>query len=227
MVLLPLVRSKTDVPIIAAGGICDGISMAAAFALGAEGIQMGTRMVSALESPVHENWKRAVVAAIGSSFSAISDRIGNYSLARLLELELQAELGYRDGVRLDLYQRTRSSASFKAVGSTLEAFLTAGGPPPDIVLLELHDFQHRYFRDTKTREQRLAQLAHIERLASRYDSLVIFYDNSAMIADGHDGLRASSPCLAIPKANFSASHPSANLTGRQSVAWSMAALRAL
>jgi enoyl-[acyl-carrier protein] reductase II len=63
MVLLPLVRSKVGVPIIAAGGICDGVSMAAAFALGAEGVQMGTRMVSAAESPVHEGWKRAIVAA--------------------------------------------------------------------------------------------------------------------------------------------------------------------
>jgi enoyl-[acyl-carrier protein] reductase II len=63
MVLLPLVRSKVDVPIIAAGGICDGASMAAAFALGAEGVQMGTRMVSAAESPVHVNWKNAIVAA--------------------------------------------------------------------------------------------------------------------------------------------------------------------
>jgi enoyl-[acyl-carrier protein] reductase II len=62
-VLLPLVRSKLEVPIIAAGGICDGASMAAAFALGAEGVQMGTRMVSAAESPVHEGWKRAIVAA--------------------------------------------------------------------------------------------------------------------------------------------------------------------
>ena len=53
MVLLPLVRSRVDVPIIAAGGFVDGKSMAAAFALGAEGVQMGTRMVSALESPVH------------------------------------------------------------------------------------------------------------------------------------------------------------------------------
>jgi enoyl-[acyl-carrier protein] reductase II len=63
MVLLPLVRSKTDVPIIAAGGICDGATMAAAFALGAEGVQMGTRMVSALESPVHDGWKRAILGA--------------------------------------------------------------------------------------------------------------------------------------------------------------------
>lgn len=63
MVLLPLVRSKVDVPIIAAGGFVDGKSMAAAFALGAEGIQMGTRMVSAAESPVHANWKQAIVDA--------------------------------------------------------------------------------------------------------------------------------------------------------------------
>jgi enoyl-[acyl-carrier protein] reductase II len=63
MVLLPLVRSKVDVPIIAAGGFVDGGSMAAAFALGAEGIQMGTRMVSAAESPVHQNWKNAIVDA--------------------------------------------------------------------------------------------------------------------------------------------------------------------
>ncbi len=62
MVLLPLVRSKVGVPIVAAGGFVDGASMAAAFALGAEAVQMGTRMVSASESPVHDNWKQAIVA---------------------------------------------------------------------------------------------------------------------------------------------------------------------
>jgi len=50
MVLLPLVTSHLDVPVIAAGGICDGRTMAAAMALGAEGVQMGTRMVSASET---------------------------------------------------------------------------------------------------------------------------------------------------------------------------------
>jgi enoyl-[acyl-carrier protein] reductase II len=63
MVLVPLIASRVDVPIIAAGGIVDGRSMAAAFALGAEGVQMGTRMLTARESPVHDNWKQAVVAA--------------------------------------------------------------------------------------------------------------------------------------------------------------------
>ena len=63
MVLLPLVRSKVDVPIIAAGGFLDGPTMAAALVLGAEGVQMGTRMVSAAESPIHDNWKQAIIEA--------------------------------------------------------------------------------------------------------------------------------------------------------------------
>jgi enoyl-[acyl-carrier protein] reductase II len=63
MVLLPLVVSRIDLPVIAAGGFLDGATMAAAFALGAEGIQLGTRMVSAAESPIHPRWKQAIVDA--------------------------------------------------------------------------------------------------------------------------------------------------------------------
>ena len=63
LVLLQAVRERTQVPMIAAGGICDGRGMAAAFALGAEAIQMGTRFVSSAESPVHRNYKQAIVEA--------------------------------------------------------------------------------------------------------------------------------------------------------------------
>ena len=63
LVLLQGIRARTDIPMIAAGGICDGRGMAAAFALGAEGIQMGTRFVSCAESPVHANFKNAIVGA--------------------------------------------------------------------------------------------------------------------------------------------------------------------
>lgn len=63
LVLLQAIRACTDVPMIAAGGICDGRGMAAAFALGAEAIQMGTRFVSCAESPVHANYKAAILAA--------------------------------------------------------------------------------------------------------------------------------------------------------------------
>ena len=61
--LLQAVREKVDVPIVAAGGIVDGRGMAAAFALGAEGVTMGTRFVASYESPVHLNYKNAIVAA--------------------------------------------------------------------------------------------------------------------------------------------------------------------
>jgi enoyl-[acyl-carrier protein] reductase II len=63
LVLLQAIREKTDIPMIAAGGIVDGRGMAAAFALGAEAIQMGTRFVASLESPVHANYKQAIVNA--------------------------------------------------------------------------------------------------------------------------------------------------------------------
>jgi enoyl-[acyl-carrier protein] reductase II len=114
MVLLPLVCSKVDVPVIAAGGICDGRSMAAAFALGAEGVQMGTRMVSAAESPVHTNYKQLIVESpetatvflnrwhkpsfrvLATPFSEAleqsDERVGIASLDRLLDLYFNGNL---------------------------------------------------------------------------------------------------------------------------------------
>ena len=61
LVLIQSIRQNSDIPIIAAGGIVDGAGMAAAFAAGAEGIQMGTRFVSSLESPVHINFKNKIL----------------------------------------------------------------------------------------------------------------------------------------------------------------------
>jgi enoyl-[acyl-carrier protein] reductase II len=57
------VVGQVDVPVIAAGGFLDGPTMAAGLALGAEGVQLGTAMVSCAESPIHDNWKQAVVDA--------------------------------------------------------------------------------------------------------------------------------------------------------------------
>ena len=63
MVLLPLVASHTSLPLIASGGICDATSMAAAFVLGAEGVQMGTRVLATHESGVHSAFTDAILAA--------------------------------------------------------------------------------------------------------------------------------------------------------------------
>jgi enoyl-[acyl-carrier protein] reductase II len=86
MVLLPLVCEKVSVPVIAAGGMVDGRTMAAAFALGAERIQMGTRMVSAAESPVHANWKNAILAAQETD-TVILNRFGPGPALRALRTE--------------------------------------------------------------------------------------------------------------------------------------------
>jgi enoyl-[acyl-carrier protein] reductase II len=61
--LLQKARRRIDVPIVATGGIADGYGMAAAFALGAEGVWMGTRFIASTECPWHDNYKQAIVEA--------------------------------------------------------------------------------------------------------------------------------------------------------------------
>ncbi|MGN0156407.1 MAG: nitronate monooxygenase, partial [Lachnospiraceae bacterium] len=63
MTLVPQVVDTVSIPVIAAGGIADGRGLAAAFMLGAQAVQMGTRFVVAKESIVHENYKKQVIKA--------------------------------------------------------------------------------------------------------------------------------------------------------------------
>ena len=67
MVLVPQVVDAVSIPVVAAGGIADGRGVVAAFALGAEGVQVGTRFVCAAESPAHETYKRAIIEATDRS----------------------------------------------------------------------------------------------------------------------------------------------------------------
>lgn len=63
MVLVPQIADAVSIPVIAAGGIADGRGMAAAFMLGAQGVQSGTRFVASQEAQVHENYKNYIVKA--------------------------------------------------------------------------------------------------------------------------------------------------------------------
>ena len=63
MVLVPQIVDAVNIPVIAAGGIADGRGMAAAFMLGAKGMQLGTHFVTTKESMVHENYKNAILKA--------------------------------------------------------------------------------------------------------------------------------------------------------------------
>jgi enoyl-[acyl-carrier protein] reductase II len=90
MVLLPLVAERIDLPIIAAGGMCDARSAAAAVVLGAEGVQMGTRMLASQEAAVHANFKNAIVSADDSG-TVMLDIPGNPTM-RVLRTGLAARV---------------------------------------------------------------------------------------------------------------------------------------
>ena len=63
MALVPQVADAVEIPVVAAGGIADGRGIAAAFMLGAQGVQMGTCFVVTKESQVHENYKKCIIKA--------------------------------------------------------------------------------------------------------------------------------------------------------------------
>ena len=144
MVLLPLVCSKVDVPIIAAGGITDGRTMAAAFALGAEGVQMGTRMVSAAESPVHANWKSAIVQAeeTDTVFLNRFSRPGLRALRteRTTRLEREDHVGFEEfATAKDLYFGGDMEASI-ALSGQVAGRIDSVRPVKDIIEETVSEF---------------------------------------------------------------------------------------
>lgn len=77
MPLVPQVVSAVDVPVVAAGGIADGRGLVAALALGAQGIQMGTRFICTTECTAHENYKRAIIKARDRSTMTTGHSLGH------------------------------------------------------------------------------------------------------------------------------------------------------
>ena len=75
MALVPQVADAVSVPVIAAGGIADGRQLAAAFALGACGVQVGTVLLASEECPIHDNYKGAVLKA-GANDTVVTGRSG-------------------------------------------------------------------------------------------------------------------------------------------------------
>ena len=76
MALVPQVIDAVDVPVVAAGGIADGRQAAAAFALGACGIQVGTCLLASVECPIHGNYKQAILKAKDSDTVVTGRSIG-------------------------------------------------------------------------------------------------------------------------------------------------------
>ncbi|MEM6684014.1 MAG: nitronate monooxygenase family protein [Pseudomonadota bacterium] len=104
MILLPRVADELEIPFVASGGMADGRSLASAIALGADGINMGTRFIATKEAPVHDNVKQAIIEASELDFKLImrplknTERvINNDAVERILEKEKQ--LG--DAIKID------------------------------------------------------------------------------------------------------------------------------
>ena len=128
MCLVPQVVDAVQIPVIAAGGIGDGRGFAAAFMLGAEAVQMGTRFVVARESIVHQNYKEKVIKAkdIDSEVTGMSTghpvrQIRNQMTREYLRLE-------KEGAGLEELEHLTLGSLRKAVidGDTVNGTLMAG-----------------------------------------------------------------------------------------------------
>ncbi|WP_419656824.1 2-nitropropane dioxygenase [Desulfosarcina variabilis str. Montpellier] len=103
MILLPRAAEELRIPFVASGGMADGRSLVASLALGADGINMGTRFIATKEAPVHDNVKQAIVAASELDTRLVmrplknTERVlDNAAVRRLLEKE--ATLGNKIGI---------------------------------------------------------------------------------------------------------------------------------
>jgi NAD(P)H-dependent flavin oxidoreductase YrpB (nitropropane dioxygenase family) len=105
MILLPRAADELEIPFVASGGMADARSLVASLAMGAEGMNMGTRFIATKEAPVHENVKKAIVAANELDTRLImrglrnTERVlTNAAVERLLEKErkLGADLQFTD-----------------------------------------------------------------------------------------------------------------------------------
>ena len=91
MVLVPQIVDAVNIPVIAAGGIADGRGIAAAFMLGAKGVQMGTAFIVTEECQVHENYKNEIQIVNSIPFDRIKDKLQNNNCAKVFSENLNKE----------------------------------------------------------------------------------------------------------------------------------------
>jgi len=101
MVLVPLVCDHVDVPVVAAGGIADSRGYRAALALGAEGVQLGTRLIASEECPAPKAWKDAIVACGDGGTTLIP--LGKMQMRSIINPKLQEEMKDQDAELSEIY----------------------------------------------------------------------------------------------------------------------------
>ena len=161
LVLVPLVKDTTDLPVIAAGGIADGRGLAAALALGAEGVQIGTRLLATREATLHPLYKQAVLTAGDTDTTVIGRFTGlefrvlkNKRTREILALERQGE----DKKRID--DLTIASLRRAVVEGDLEKGALMMGQAVALIHKEM-TLAELFSRITKEAEERLQALASL------------------------------------------------------------------
>ena len=128
MALVPQVVDAVDLPVIAAGGIADGRGLAAALALGACGVQVGTCLLTSTECPIHENYKDALLKARDSD-TIVTGRLGGTPV-RVLKNRMSREYVRQEkaGAALSALEQFTLGSLRKAVfdGDTVNGSLMAG-----------------------------------------------------------------------------------------------------
>ncbi|MEB3238024.1 MAG: nitronate monooxygenase [Candidatus Sericytochromatia bacterium] len=122
MVLVPQVVRAVDIPVVAAGGVVDGASMAAALALGADGVQVGTRFACTVESSAHPAYKQAIMGA------------GETDTVLALKSVMPVRL-----LKNAFWQQVRAAEARGATPEELRELLGTGRPRRAIHLGELED----------------------------------------------------------------------------------------
>lgn len=128
---LPLARAviqAVNIPVVIAGGICDGRGLAAAFALGAQGVQMGTVFCASQEAPIAQEYKEAIVNCQLTDTVVIGREIG--APVRLIKSDAVKELAdqIKGGLSRDEFEKLNLGALVKALakGDTEEGIVTIG-----------------------------------------------------------------------------------------------------
>ncbi|MHC1736518.1 MAG: NAD(P)H-dependent flavin oxidoreductase [Ignavibacteriaceae bacterium] len=128
LTLIPLLKDNLSVPVIAAGGIADGRQIAAAFLLGAEGVQIGTLFAASAQSSADVNYKQAIVKA-GDSDTTLSFR--KIGLVRMLKNHFSSRVSEAEGAGADserLIHLLGEKREMKGIfeGDTNEGMMEAG-----------------------------------------------------------------------------------------------------
>ncbi len=129
LALIPQLVDEVDVPVVAAGGIADGRGLAAMLALGASGVQMGTRFIATKEAPFHERYKETLLAAndhgtliVGRSVGRVRRVLRSPYAEKVLDLEKQ-------GMTLEQYSELTSEDNHRKgalEGKLDEGFINGG-----------------------------------------------------------------------------------------------------